>query len=227
MSYCSDGVVLVVVKAHLDVVAGLEEILPVQVADQHLLVAVRHAVQPAVGVLFEHGEVRRVELIAIGIERAEQAQPRLLIEKDEPAEIAIEGLDAGARRKKVEVAAQIRDLGLDECFLQSDVRIQARRARAHIRTDDAVLAHLQIVDVDLRREPDLPVDGPIGRVAVKQSRRKGKVLAVGELAHAAEEFGAIGIVGAHAAGNGQACGPVTAVSLTRLRFKNVRCPKIG
>src|SRR4029077_3056026 len=94
------GIVLVVVEADLDGVAGLEEILAVQIADEHLPLPVLKAVQTAIGVLVEHREVRGVVLVAIVAQVAEDADAGFLVVEDEAAEIAVEGLDAGAHGNK-------------------------------------------------------------------------------------------------------------------------------
>ena len=93
-------IVFVVMEAGLNRVAGLDEILPVNIGDHHLLVAVGQGVQAAVGVLFQHREIRQVELIAVGIQVAEQPHARLLVGENEAAEIAGEGLHAHAQRRR-------------------------------------------------------------------------------------------------------------------------------
>src|SRR6185436_5552784 len=149
-------IVLVVVEAGLNGVAQLEKILTIQVGDEHLLLARFQAVQGAVSVLLQHVEVGQVIDIAVGLEVAEDAEAGLLIVEDEPAEIAIEGLDAGAHRNEIVGAAQILQLEFEKRLLQADVRIDSTGALADVDVDDSVFTDLQVVDVELGSETELP-----------------------------------------------------------------------
>ena len=120
------GIVFVVVEIDFHGVAGCEEILAVHIRDHHLLMPVAEGIQPAVGILFKHREISQVVLIAVRVERAEEPQAGLLVGKNETAEIAVEGLDSGARGNKIEIATEVRQLYFDESFLQSNVAVEPR-----------------------------------------------------------------------------------------------------
>src|SRR5215467_3778712 len=117
-------VVFVVMKTGLNRIAAGKKILAIDVGDHHLLAAELHAIEPAVGVLFEHREISRVVLIAVRIEVAEDAQAGFLVKEDEASEIAVEGLDARASRNRIVGVRKICELGFDKSFLKSDVRIE-------------------------------------------------------------------------------------------------------
>src|SRR6266849_5170208 len=101
-------------KTHLDGIAGLDEILTIQVRDHHLPVSILQAVQAAVAIFFEHREIGGIVLIAVGSEVAEQPHARLLVGEDESSKIAGERLNASADRNEVVLTAQVLELGFDE-----------------------------------------------------------------------------------------------------------------
>src|SRR6185436_7793831 len=179
-------VVLVVVKARLNGIAGLDEILAIQISDKNLLVAHRETVQSAIGILLEHGEFRRVVLIAIRLQVAEQAQPGLLIVEDESAKIAVERLNSRARGYEIVLAAEVPEARLKERFLHAGVLIVARGPLTDVNVDDAVLLRAQIIEIERGGKAHLPVDRTESRVATKKSRRESHVLRDGELPEVAE-----------------------------------------
>ncbi len=61
----NSGVVLIVVNAELRCVARLEEILHVQIRDDHLLVPWLECVESAVRIFFEEVEIREVVFPAV------------------------------------------------------------------------------------------------------------------------------------------------------------------
>src|SRR5581483_10616465 len=182
------GVVYFVMKAGLDGVAELHEILAVEIGDENLAIAVLEAIQAAVGVLLEHCKIGGVVLIAIRSEIAEQSQPGLLIGEDESAEIAGEGLNAGAYGDEIVLVAEVLQLGFDEPFLQAKVRVETRAAFAHVDVDDAIFLDIDVVEVQFGSEPNAPVDGAERCVAAKQVKGEGQVLAHEVLAKTAKEF---------------------------------------
>src|SRR5207245_11055886 len=101
------GVVLVVVHTELSCVARPDEILPVKVGDDHLLMAPAERVQAAVGVLLEEMEIREVVLPAVRVQGAKDAHARLLLNEEEPAKVAAKPLDARAHREEVIVGADV------------------------------------------------------------------------------------------------------------------------
>src|SRR5579871_5789217 len=162
------------------------------IRDHDLLLAVVEAVEAAVGVFFEHRKISQVVLVAVGAQVAEDAQARLLVGKNESAEIAGEGLNTGAGGDEIVVRTEVRQFHFDKGFLQSNVCIQPRGALANVDVHDSVLLRVQVIDVDLGRELDLPVDGTEGGVAVKQVDGERQVFAHEVLPEAAEELGAVG-----------------------------------
>src|SRR5690349_5732096 len=79
--------IVVVMKAALYRVTLAYEILVKDVGDVNVLVARVETVEAAVRVLFEHREIRAVELIMIVVECAEHACAKVVIGKDKPAEV--------------------------------------------------------------------------------------------------------------------------------------------
>ena len=152
----------------LDGVAWFEEILSINVRDHHLLLAIVHAIEAAIGVLFEHREVSEVVLVAIGIQSAEYSQPGFLVRKNKASKIAIKRLDSGAGRDEVVVAAEIGQFDFNESFLQANMGIQPCGSVTHVDVDDAVFLHGEVVDVHFGRDFDAPVHGLERCVAVKQ-----------------------------------------------------------
>ena len=65
-------------KTGLDGIARLEEVLPIHIRNEYLLVAIFEPVQAAVCILLEHREIRRIVLVAVGAQVAENAQTRSL-----------------------------------------------------------------------------------------------------------------------------------------------------
>ena len=87
-----DALVEILMKAQLRRVTGRQEILAIQVRDEHALVAGREPVQLRIGVLLAHVEDRRVVLKAIVVEVAEEARAQVHVVENKPAEIADERL---------------------------------------------------------------------------------------------------------------------------------------
>ena len=159
---------MVVVQAHLGRVAGEEEVLAVIVGDEDVLMAALEGIQFAVGVFFLLVEEDQVELVAVGQARAEDADGAIGVAENEAAEVAGERLRASPDGDEVVVGTQVGDLALHEVFLEGEPGPAARRALAHIGADHAELLHVQVVDVEDRRQLDTPVDRLEGGVAVEQ-----------------------------------------------------------
>src|SRR5262249_47895792 len=123
-------IVFIKVIAYLNRIARLEEILAIEIGDHHLLAPVAERVEAAIGILLHHRKIGRVVLITVRAEVAENASPRLLVEEDESAKIAVEGLRTEAGGNEIVVVRQVLDLGLDEGFLQPELGVDARRPRA-------------------------------------------------------------------------------------------------
>ena len=103
----------------------------------------------------------------IRIEVAEETNARLLFYKQEAAKIAVERLNACAHRHEIEIRADVVQLDFAKSFLQSDMRIEARRAFAHIHIDDAEFLHREIIQADHRRDANAPIHRTERRIAVK------------------------------------------------------------
>src|SRR5262249_17929605 len=101
------GVIFVVVVAHLGGVALGDEVLNKEIGQCHLLMPVLKGVEAAIGILLEEPEIGGVVLQAIGVQIAEQAGSRLLLQKQQAAKIAVELLHAHAQRDEIVVGAQV------------------------------------------------------------------------------------------------------------------------
>jgi len=99
-------VIFVVMKAELDVVSAPQKILTIQIRHQHLVDADSEADSAHYWYLLRHRKIRGVVLIPIPLQIAKHARAGLLIVKEEPTEIAIESLCAGANRNRIERLAQ-------------------------------------------------------------------------------------------------------------------------
>src|SRR5580658_9133359 len=137
-------------KASLDGVSGFKEILPVNIGDHYLLMAILHGIEPTIGILLQHREVGKVVLITVRIKSPKDSEAWLLIEKDKAAKVAIKGLNPRAGGNEVIGVAEIRELNFGEGFLQSDMRIQPGSPFARVDVDDARVFGRQIVHVDFR-----------------------------------------------------------------------------
>src|SRR5713226_3368984 len=101
-------------EAHFRRIAGEDEVLPEIVGDDNVLVALMERIQSAVGVFLQLSEPNQVELIAIGVQGAEQAHAAVYVVEQETAEIALEGLRTDTQRYEVVIGAEISELGLHE-----------------------------------------------------------------------------------------------------------------
>src|SRR5260370_39774399 len=79
------GVVFVVVIAELRGVTLREEILYIEVPQEHLLMTVLEGVQPAVGVFFQEEEIGGVVLKSVRSQVSADANPRLLLREQQCA----------------------------------------------------------------------------------------------------------------------------------------------
>src|ERR1041384_8167761 len=168
--------------------AGPDEVLAVEVADQHVLVPRREGVQPAVGVLLQHAEEGQVELVAVGLQVAEDAHAAVDVVEDEAAEVADERLGAKGHRDEVVVGAEVGDLLLDEPLLHGAEGAQPVAALADVGADDAQLLADHAVEVERGGDLHAPIDWLEAGVAVKEIEVEREVLAEEELAGPAEEL---------------------------------------
>src|SRR6266850_1162799 len=148
-------------------VAGEKEILQIDVAEYHLLVAAFERVEAAVRVFLKELEIRQIVLDASGMDISKDADGRLLIHKKEAAKIRVELLNSRARGNEIVIRTKIVKFHFHESFLKAHVRVKAVGAAAYVRSDDAELSHLQIVQADLGSDSNAPVHGLERGIAVK------------------------------------------------------------
>src|SRR5882724_1956236 len=176
--------VVVVMKAELRCVSVVPGVLSKEIRYKHGLVAEVRRVQFAVGVLLEHIEVRRIELISVVRIVAEQTNAEVCVAEDEPPEVADERLYAGSNCGRVEIrilpvvgsptGQKRKDSGcvaqpdLAKGILQCNVAVGSRIASAKVHVDDPVFLSVEIVDVKNRRDVNAPIHGLERYVAVKQ-----------------------------------------------------------
>src|SRR5687768_4240008 len=160
------------VKAERRGVARLHEILDVNVSNVNLLISAFPLVEPAIGLLLEEVEERRVVFDTTAAQRPEYANAWRFEHRHEATEIAAEFLDAGANGDEVVIGAQVRDLHLGESFLHPDMRRQAIGPAPHIKIDDGVFGSVEEVQAEGGLDPDSPVNGTIRGVAAKKIERR-------------------------------------------------------
>src|SRR5262249_26267714 len=97
--------IIVVVETEHRLEAVLEGVLPIEVGNHHHLVApfaaVDARIQLAIGILFEHIKVCRIEVIAVVLCLPEDTSAEIEIVKNEGAKIAVELLDTDAHKGRV------------------------------------------------------------------------------------------------------------------------------
>ena len=193
------ALIVVVADAELRRVSLKEEILSVQIGDDHLLFPPLERVQPAVRVFLEQIEIRQVVLPAVRIQIPEKSHAGLLVHEQKPPKIGVELLNSRAYGNKIEIRPDIVQLQLAEHFLKSQMPVEPRGAVAHVHRHDAQLAHRQVIRAHRRRDPNPPVHRTKRRVAMKQVERENKKLIQKNLLALAEESGRSGLRCAHAA----------------------------
>src|SRR5208282_886339 len=104
---------------------------------------------------------------AIAVKIAKEAQPRLLVNKKKAAKVGVELLNSGARGNKIVIGTQVVQLHLREGFLEAKMGVEARRAFAHVRADDAQFLHIKVVEAHFWGDADAPIHGLERSVAVK------------------------------------------------------------
>src|SRR5262249_913686 len=167
-----------------------KKILHVKICQPDLLMAVAEGVQPAVGVFLEEEKVRRVVLNAIGVQVSKQTQTGLFGGEQQPTEVAIERLNAGPNGNEIIIGAQAGDFVLEEGVLQSSMRVRTSGALANVDVHDAAFPCPKLIEVEGRRDPDLPVHGLEAGVAVQQVKRQANGFLEQSLAALAEELAA-------------------------------------
>ncbi len=181
-------------------VAGKEKVLQIDVCQNDLLVAALESVEAAVGVLFQELEVGGVVFDAVTVRAAEDAQAGLLVDKEEPAEISVELLNAGSGGDEIVVVAEIVQLHFHKGFLEAEMVVKAVGAVTHVRADDAKLANVEIVETDLGGDADAPIDRLERRVAVEKIEAETQSLIEEGLFPASKKTRTAGLHSTHAAG---------------------------
>src|SRR5690606_22742603 len=107
--------------------ADERKVLPIDIGGQDEIVTRRlgDIVEAAVGILFEPPEGRQIILEAIVVAIAEIADPELTVVEQEPAKIALKGLDADADRVEVVAVAVVAQMLVDKGFLHPDEMVEA------------------------------------------------------------------------------------------------------
>ena len=186
---CARGIV-VHVETGLSRVSGEDEILHVVVGNQNVLMTIVVRIQSRVRVLFDHVVVEKVELVPVRVLRTEQPHGAVCVEEDEPAEVRVEQLVAGTSRNEIVVGTQVSEFDFAEVLLQKDrVISETPSAFSNVGVDDCQFLDIQLVEVECRRETNLPVDWLEGRrVSVVQVHPQEEVLIDGELVGISEEL---------------------------------------
>ena len=139
-----------------------------------------------------------VPLVAVPAPGAEQPHAEVGVAEQEPAEVAVERLDAGAHRDEVEVGADVEQLDLAERLLQREVLAPPRAAFLRRDVEDVALAHVDVVEVELRRDAERPVARLERGVALEQLEREDRARQHRVLLALAEELLRSGLLGADA-----------------------------
>src|SRR5437667_3497264 len=163
------GIIFVPCGNEFHRVARKEEILQINVPQCDLLMAAVERIQPAVCVFLEKVEVRNVVLDAVAVQIAEDAQRRLLVDKQKASEIRVELLNAGARGNEIVIRPEVMKLCLDESLLKPEMIVKAVRAAPHVGSYDAELPHVQIIQAEFGGDSNAPVRWFERRVAMKRS----------------------------------------------------------
>src|SRR6185369_13767959 len=104
---------------------GDREVLREQVRMQDIIVArlPGDVVQAAVGVLVEAPDGLEVELVAVVVAIAEEADAELVVLEQEAPEIELERLNADANRIEIEAIRAVAQMLVDEQFLHAQKRV--------------------------------------------------------------------------------------------------------
>ncbi len=108
--------------------------------------------------------------------------------ENEAAEIAQKRLRADADRSEIVGRARVGHFHFGEPFLQSPPRAKPRRAVVHVGVDDRQLFHVEVIEVEHRRELQSPIDRLERRIAVEQIERQNEIVRREELVRIAEEI---------------------------------------
>ena len=127
------AVVEVCKKAPLRRIARPDEILPIQVCDDHFLVAGVERVQFRVRVLLAHVEDSEIVLVKIVVPIAEEPRTEVHVVEKKSAKVRVERLVADAQRNKIVIVRQILEMKFHEPLLQREKSLRALRACAGVK----------------------------------------------------------------------------------------------
>src|SRR5580700_10059157 len=181
-------------------VAREEKILEIDVSQYNLLMAALERVEPAVRVFLEKLKIHGVVLDAVALPIAKDAQAGLFIGKKKASEVGIELLNARASRDEIVVVAEVAELHFDKGFLQAGMIVKTVGAAAHVRAHDAKLANVEIVEAELRRDANTPIDWFEGRIAVEKIEAEAHSLIEKSLLASAKKTRAAGLRGTNSTG---------------------------
>ena len=138
-------------------------------------------------------KIRGVVLDAVAVPIAEDAQAGLLVNEEESAKVGVELLNARTHGNEIVVVAEIVEFHFDEGFLQAQVVVEAVGASEHVRTNDAKLANVEIIETEFRRDANAPIDWLEGRVAVEKIETEPQSLVEKSLLAASKKTGTAGL----------------------------------
>src|SRR5271163_4209640 len=91
------------------------------------------------------------------------------------------------------------ELHFDESLLKAKVAVESVGASKYVGANDAKLANVKIIETELRRDANAPIDWFEGCVAVEEIEAEAQSLVKKGLLTAAKETGAARLCGAYAA----------------------------
>src|SRR5580700_2254944 len=157
------------------------------------------SVEAAVGVFLEKLKIHGVVLDAVAVPVAEDAQAGLFIHEKKSAEIGIELLNAGAGGDEIVAVAEIMELHFDERFFEAEMIIETVGAETHVRTDNAKLTDVEIIETELRSNADAPIHRLERCVPMEKVETEAQSLVDEDLLAAAKKTGTASLGGAYSA----------------------------
>src|SRR4249919_1801680 len=94
------------------------------------------------------------------------------------------------------------ELHFNECFLESEMRVEACSSIPDIGTHDAEFLNIQVVQAEFRRDADAPVHRLERSIAMKQIKAETKGLVELELVAIPEKSASAGLCGTNGRGGG-------------------------
>src|SRR5258706_12905960 len=148
----------------------------VKIGDNDLLIAQLIRIQPRIGILFKLAEPGDVPLGLEIVEGAKEPNARLIIGKEEAAEIAGEPLNADARGPEIMICGKIGQVLLVKKLLDAHPFIMPVAPFADVGVDQAQLLSVDVIDVDDGGETKFPIARLIRGIALEKLHREDEVL---------------------------------------------------